>query len=234
MTVLYHFHSITGEHLATTEADLDPIDKVPMVPAHATLMKPPPKQAGKVACFDGKVWALKLDQRGQSYWTHEGDHVEITEIGISKPEDALDAAPPTPRKDQLTDALAQIDAEHARFLRDLTGGATAEERDTWKVKEEAARAMIAGTATQGQTTMITFEADGDGTDPMVLAQTILAKAEAYQTLIGMAAGLKVKAKAAIMGATNEAVLLDQVETQIEVVFTQLAQDMQAALAQLQG
>lgn len=130
-------------------------------------------------------------------------------------------------------ALGRVDEEHANYLVTLTGGATVAERDTWKVKEEAARAFEAGAATPGQTAMLAAEAQGAGITEAELAATIIAKADAFLALIGVAAGLRAKGRAAIMAATDETVPLDQVEGQIEAVFAQLAQEVQAAITQIQ-
>jgi hypothetical protein len=141
-------------------------------------------------------------------------------------------APPIPREDQRRHALARVDEEHADYLVTLTGGATVAERDTWKVKEEAARAFEANTATPGQIAMLAAEAQGAGITEAELAANIIAKAEAFLTLVGVAAGLRAKGRAAITAATDEAVPLGQVTSQIAAVFDQLEQDVQAAIGAL--
>lgn len=141
---------------------------------------------------------------------------------------------PKSREEQRAMAILRIEEVHADFLRNLTGNATIEERDTWKTKEEAARALIAGDASDGQTAMIGFEAAGAGVKPEVLAQTIIVKAEAFQTLIGKAAGLRAKAKAAIAQATDETVPLDQVEPALAAIFEQLATEAESAVAEWQA
>lgn len=166
---------------------------------------------------------------------HEGRIFSgVTSDDLAKrgvPQNVIDAA----LRDAITQkALVRVNDTHTMFMRTLTGNATIEERDTWKTKEEAARAMIAGKATDGQTAMITLEAQGDGTDPAQLAATIVAKAEGYQTLIGMAAGLKTKAKAAIAQAVDPALPLDQIEVAIAQVFAQIASESTAAIAQWQS
>lgn len=139
------------------------------------------------------------------------------------------SGPKTPNRQNLyEDAVARIDWEHSRFLRELTGNATTEERDTWKTKEEAARAYITGNATDGQTAMIELEAQGDGTDPAVLAQLIVAKAERFQNLIGIAAGLKSKAKAAIKQATDETASIEQIGPALEGLLGQVRAEAEAA------
>ena len=126
-------------------------------------------------------------------------------------------------------AIQRINQAHARFMRALTGNATIEERDTWKIKEEVARAYLLNTATEGQSMMIELEAQGDGTEPTVLAQIIVAKFERFQKLIGMAAGLKNKAKAAIVQATDEAVPIEHVGSVLEQVFAQVEAETQTAI-----
>lgn len=106
--------------------------------------------------------------------------------------------PPAPTRAQtFAAATALIARLHADFLREATGDATPEERDTWRTKEEAARACLSGTATEGQRAMIEREAGGDGTDPDALARTIVAKADACRRLVGIAGAIRAGAKAEI-------------------------------------
>lgn len=156
------------------------------------------------------------------------------EVWAAVQEQEIAPAPIPPHAVQREAALVRIRDVHADFLRQSTGHATVEERDTWKPKEEAARALIAGSATDGQTTMLQFEAEGGGTDLLVLAQIVVAKAEAFQALIGIAAGIKAKAKSAIMQATDETVPVEQVGPALEALFAQLPTEADAAVAQWRG
>lgn len=131
-------------------------------------------------------------------------------------------------------AMVRINTEHAKFLRHLTGDATVEERDTWKTKELAARALIAGDASDGQMAMLSHEAAGAGVEPVTLAQVIIAKAEGFQALIGMAAGLKAKAKTAIYQATDDAVVAEQIGPALEAVFASIDAEVQTAVQQWQN
>ena len=235
MATIYHFCRETGAFLHSSEARNDPIDLHPMVPANATLDVPPHAGVGEVAVWDQEAgWGVEVDNRGEEYWLADGSRHVIAEIGEEKPADALDAEPPrppVPRNEQRSSALARVDAEHSNYLVALTGGATVAERDTWKVKEEAARAFEAGTATPGQAAMLAAEAQGAGISEVALAATIIAKSEAFLGLIGVAAGLRAKGRSAVQAATDEAVPLDQVAAHIEAVFAQLAQQVQAAVGQ---
>lgn len=148
----------------------------------------------------------------------------LQELGVSEADAAALARPVL-----LRDANRRIDVAHAAFLRSLTGNATSEERDTWKTKEEAARAFIAGNATDGQTALIELEAQGEGTEPAALAQVIVGKAESFQKLIGMAAGLKNKAKAAVKQAAAADAPVDQIVREMDRVFSQIQTEIQAAV-----
>lgn len=139
-------------------------------------------------------------------------------------------------------ALEGVDTQHAQFLRDLTGGATIEERDTWQAKELAARALLAQSAanaeaeasnetppeiaTAAQTDMLTIEATYLGTDAASLAVVIVGKADLFKKLTGLAAGVRGKARAAIKASTTT--------EQLEAAITQAQTDVQAALAAFTG
>lgn len=61
---VYHYHPDTGESVGESEARLSPLhlkrgQSVPLVPAHATTVKPPAVPAGQRAVFDGVKWELK-------------------------------------------------------------------------------------------------------------------------------------------------------------------------------
>ncbi|XAT57839.1 hypothetical protein GN241_10990 [Rhodobacteraceae bacterium IMCC1335] len=97
-------------------------------------------------------------------------------------------------------ALAEVDQIHARQLRQLTGNATIEERDTWAPKANAARALLAGTAYDAQAAMVGFEAAQRGISAEELAHAILARAAAFEQLIGVASAIRTKARAAFKAA----------------------------------
>ncbi|MGV6840170.1 MAG: hypothetical protein ACWA40_08260 [Planktomarina sp.] len=128
-----------------------------------------------------------------------------------------------PREALKAEALRQVDAEHAHVLNQLTGGASIEERDTWKTKEDAARALIDEKASKGQTAMLTLEAEAKDMTAADLAQTIIAKATGYQMLIGKASALKAAAKTAIAAATADTVPDDKVETILAAAMAKMAE-----------
>lgn len=124
------------------------------------------------------------------------------------------------------EALAAVDEQHAKFMRDLTGGASIEERDTWQAKELAARALVEGIAEPAETEMLTIEAGYLEIEPAQLAATIIGKADLFKKLTGLAAGVRGKARAAIQAATTPAELQAATDT--------ATADVQAALAAFTG
>lgn len=214
------------------EGRASPVSAKLMKPAHSTDVAPPEAGENEVAVWSGKRWSIKPDHRGTEYWLADRSHHTIAEIDQIPPEDALDAAPPTPREDQRSVALARVDEEHSNYLVKLTGGATVAERDTWKVKEEAARAYLILEASDGQIAMLAAEAAGSGITKDVLSAKIVAKAEAFLALIGAASGLRAQGRTAVLAATGDAVPLDQVADQLEAVFAQLAEQVVAAIEAL--
>ena len=93
MSTLYNYHPETGELLRISEARLDPIEHKPLVPAFATLIKPPETKAQEAVVFVDGAWKLMDDYRGTEYWLADGTHVTITKLGEVPPKDALSAPP---------------------------------------------------------------------------------------------------------------------------------------------
>ena len=129
-------------------------------------------------------------------------------------------------------ALSVVEEEHAAFLRQLTGGATIEERDTWNVKEAAARALLDDSATDSQTQMLTLEADGRQEPVANLAALVVAKADQFRTLVGLTAKLRAVARQAVVDATDDSVLISDVPEALAAAEAQRAAARQAALSEI--
>jgi hypothetical protein len=63
-------------------AELDPIDKMPLIPANATMIKPLEVEVNQVAVFDlvTQKWAAKDDIRGIYYDINTKQKVEVTSL----------------------------------------------------------------------------------------------------------------------------------------------------------
>lgn len=124
------------------------------------------------------------------------------------------------------EALAGIDEQHAEFLRRLTGGATIEERDTWQAKELAARAFVDNVAEPTEIDMLETEASYLGVQAADVAATIIGKADLFKKLMGLAAGVRGKARVAIRAATTPA--------ELQAATDAAQADVQAALVTFNG
>lgn len=85
---LYNYDKNTKEYLSTTIASADPMETkikgefVPLVPAYATLLKPPKTGENEVAIFNGEAWEIKKDFRVSHKICDENFNIkDITEIG---------------------------------------------------------------------------------------------------------------------------------------------------------
>lgn len=85
---LYNYDKNTKEYLSTTLASADPMETkikgefVPLVPAYATLLKPPKTGENEVAIFNGEAWEIKKDFRVSHKICDENFNIkDITEIG---------------------------------------------------------------------------------------------------------------------------------------------------------
>lgn len=119
-------------------------------------------------------------------------------------------------KDQAKNTITK---EHSRVLVELTGNASIEERDTWQAKAIAAEALLAGNATETQQAMLGTEASITGQDVQDLAQVIVGKYQQYQSLIGLASGLKRKA----LKAVDACKTVDEIQQVLESIKTEVEQ-----------
>jgi len=88
----------------------------------------------------------------------------------------------------------------------------------------AARALLSETADETQTSMLAIEAQYTGVETTDLAATIVGRANYFKRLIGLAGGVRSKARAALYAATDVA--------GIEAALDAARQDVDEALASL--
>jgi len=99
-------------------------------------------------------------------------------------------------------AIEQIHEMHAEVLETMTGNATVQERDTWPVKQAAAEAFIAGSASETDILMLTIEAELTQIPVEQLAATVVYKAQVFKQLVGKAAGLRAAGIRAVMNCQS--------------------------------
>lgn len=120
------------------------------------------------------------------------------------------------------EALTLVREHHAQMMSKAVGNASEIERDTWPVQLQAAVAITAKIATDGQQAMVTSMLVEDETLE-IWAAKVLAKNNAMQQLIGVAQGIKRRAEKAIESAPDSAA--------IEAALALAKQEAKAAMRQ---
>ena len=86
------------------------------IPAKSTLIAPPAAKKGYARVFDGSKWVQVKDHRGETWYTEDGQRVEIKqlgqEVGLLKDE------PIIPKTDEQLKAEAESLAASLRFKAD--------------------------------------------------------------------------------------------------------------------
>ena len=153
---------------------------------------------------------------------------------------------PQARRAQLhSNAITAIDAAHADFLRNLTGQATGEERDTWETKVSAAAFIRGASGPEIEANIALLNEDHvdafddllslvddigeDIEDLRALSATILLKSRSYKHLVGRAARFRREAKDAIALATGDGTPIADVPAAITAVFAQMSAEVAAAV-----
>lgn len=105
-----------------------------------------------------------------------------------------------------TNAKAQIVSMFDAAASIITAGAPLAEQLSWPVKQESARAYLAGTATDEQKIILQAEASITGETLDSLCATILASVEQFAAASGMLAGLRRSSNAEIDAASDTAAI----------------------------
>ena len=193
MTTIYNYDPQTSEYLHESVAALDPLEGQPLIPAFATTKMPPAVRQNEVAVFDGVLWKIVPDYRGLTYWLGDKSEHSIDQLGMTPPEDALDA-PPLPTLDELKQAAAESIISFASDARaTLTGHADLYKVAGWNDKSQRARRVVADTACDADLAVLQAEADrrGKGETLEQLAHKQLEKAQALAMAVSVIDGLEI-------------------------------------------
>ncbi|WP_417842140.1 hypothetical protein [Terasakiella sp.] len=95
---VYHYHPITKEYLGAyklNEGDKNPFYKSQyLIPANAVKTWPTVKASkNQAVIFNGSGWSLTPDYRGLVYWLETGEKGDISALGETPPNDAIDYDP---------------------------------------------------------------------------------------------------------------------------------------------
>lgn len=123
-------------------------------------------------------------------------NVDLSKLitGDQKDRAALDAS--------RRQALEQVQSRLSLAAHSLTGTVPQAERDSWATKADAARAVLAGTASADQAAMLRAECSITQETPLELATSIVAKATAYAEAAALMSGIRRTATAAITSAMD--------------------------------
>lgn len=208
MPKIYHYDPITAEFLTDADAHMDPLEGHPLVPGCATLTAPPEVTPGHVAVWADGVWRSEIDLRGTEYWLADGTHHVISEIGVTRPSDALDAPAKLPVRRTQEQAIAAAYAWIESFVhRHVDGGKPPSEISAYPGRELAARAILAGTETPDQRQkllkLLTFEgktpAEAQATLPALVSR-IIDLADARNEALALTTAMRQQVEAIVASA----------------------------------
>ena len=120
--------------------------------------------------------------------------------------------PKTPLDEAKAKAYADVDAHHAMVVQGLVGNPTQQEKDTWSMKLETAKAVIARVSpgVVGQAFLATAGIE----DKELWAKSVLAKAAGYAKVIGVGERLRSAARQGIKDATSSQEVSDALQAAV--------------------
>lgn len=124
----------------------------------------------------------------------------------------------------LDSAKAMIVAYAEAFENHVSGNVSIGEKLSWTVKEAAAVAHLAGTATADQTAMLQAEANQTGETLTDLSNAILSNATAFRQIAGSIAGLRRATKVALEAESdpvNYTAILQSAQASADTLATSL-------------
>lgn len=215
---IFNYHPVTFELVSEALARQDPLDAEHfLVPRFATPVLPPEEiPEGKAALFDpeAETWSLADDDRG-TWFGSDGEAIAVYEIG-AKPDQAVTRTVPTEPFQKFEDgswridtdrkaaaAIAEVNASCEAGLAAIRDQYPLSEILSWSKQEAEARALLKdGNA---PAPLLNAMAINRGVGVIELAQRVVAKADAYTTLVGQAIGTRQKAEDDIERASGSAV-----------------------------
>ena len=240
------------EIYSTVDGSVMAIKQLGVTPENegATTIKPPELAEKQARMFTNGAWSVVADWRGVPLFkTATGEPVQIYELDQT-PADvaATDKKPPSsehswikgewtldPKKvaaaelERFNSAKAQalvgIDAFHTDVVARLVGNPTQTEKDTWAMKLDTAKAVMAKQAPSlaGAAFMKGAGLSADA-DKSTWAASVVAKSVGYAMVVGLAERLRDAARVAVRAATDSVgvrMALDEQHAAAEAAIAQL-------------
>lgn len=212
MDTAYCFDAETGEYIGAEPIYPDPMTGELIPPANATKNAPPKLRDGQVPVWSGDAWEVKTDHRGKEYWLADGSFHTITEIDETMPNDALNEKPPLPVHTTAEMATAAAYGWIENLVHaEIDGGKPLSEITTYPQRATAARAVVAGTATDDDKAVLLRLLVASGRNATAaaeampaLAAEIKAKADARDTALAFTTAMRQQVEAQIAAADVEA------------------------------
>lgn len=217
MPTAYLYDRETREFLGAVEADLDPLEGQPLLPAWATWDAPPTMLPGSRAVFDvdAQSWISVTDLRGQRVWNQaDGRDRIIDELG-PVPVGWTPIEPPSHatwsggkwevdlgRAKQAS--LTALNAAFEAALATVQSATPESERATWARQDDEARGVAQ--RTWRDPPLLTAIAAARGVSVEWLAERVLVKAGALAALVGPLVGQRQRLEDRIEAATSLAEL----------------------------
>lgn len=208
----YSYDAETGEFTNQITLLVDP--ETPgrwQVPEDCTTEPVPTVGDGQAARWAGVEWEVVTDHRGE-YWLPDGSAHFISDLGVERPAGALTEKPKTPvhvtADVAITAAYQWIEQlVHTK----IDGGKPLSEVMTYQTRAAAARAVVAGKATDEDTGVLVKLLVASGLDETAavagvatLAATIKTKADARDTALAFTTAMRQQVEAQIAAADVEA------------------------------
>lgn len=134
------------------------------------------------------------------------------------------SAPTAPLESAKAAALKRVDDVHTAVVQKLVGSPTQVEKDTWSLKLDAAKSVLAGTPV-AEAGLAFFGASGI-TDRRAWAQTVVAKSAGFAYVVGVGEKLRAQARAAIQAATTAREVAQALESSVTATEQLVSQFLQ--------
>lgn len=166
-----------------------------------------------LTCYDSSVHgdtipAEAIEMTDAQFFGHINSQPRLRVNVLAVPPAFVEDVPAPPSlEEQKSNANLRVLGWINALTNQLRAGYAQDESASWPAKAPQAREVVAG---GDPGTLILAEASATGQTPMQIAQTIVARAEITEAIIGKVSGLRRMVMADIQDATNEA----EIETAI--------------------